>query len=155
MTARIAVDAMGGDHAPAMAVEGAVLAAREFGVAYAITKDPVLFYKIAEAHDKSGNCEAAVIYYGQVSNNEDRLAPMNVPILGLFAENDKGVTVETVREFEQTLDALGKNYEIEIYEGAGHAFADPDGSNYNAEIAELAWARVLGFLDYHLSKSAN
>jgi carboxymethylenebutenolidase len=98
---------------------------------------------------------AAVIYYGQVSNNEDRLAPMNVPILGLFGENDKGVTVETVREFEQTLDALGKNYEIEIYEGAGHAFADPDGSNYNAEIAELAWARVLGFLDYHLSKSAN
>jgi carboxymethylenebutenolidase len=98
---------------------------------------------------------AAVIYYGQVSNNEERLAPMNVPILGLFGENDKGVTVDTIHEFEQTLEVLGKNYEIEIYAGAGHAFADPSSSNYNQEAAEQAWARVLGFLDFHLATKAN
>jgi glycerol-3-phosphate acyltransferase PlsX len=34
---RIVVDAMGGDHAPAVVVEGAVLAAREFGVEIILT----------------------------------------------------------------------------------------------------------------------
>ncbi len=41
------------------------IAAREFGVAYEITKDPVLFYKIAEAQEKSGDCDTAVVYYGR------------------------------------------------------------------------------------------
>jgi carboxymethylenebutenolidase len=97
---------------------------------------------------------AAVIYYGQVSNNEERLLPINVPILGLFGEQDKGVTVETVREFEQTLEALGKNYEIEIYAEAGHAFADPSSSNFKPEVAELAWEKVLSFLDFHLATNS-
>ena len=97
---------------------------------------------------------AAVIYYGQVSNNEERLLPINVPILGLFGEQDKGVTIETVREFEQTLEALGKNYEIEIYAEAGHAFADPSSSNFKPEIAELAWEKVLSFLDFHLTTNS-
>jgi tetratricopeptide (TPR) repeat protein len=39
------------------------LAAREYGIAYEITKDPVLFYKIASANDKAGDCAAALIYY--------------------------------------------------------------------------------------------
>jgi carboxymethylenebutenolidase len=95
--------------------------------------------------------DAAVIYYGQVPNNEDRLRPLNVPILGLFGENDRGVTVDTVTEFEQALENLGKTYEIEIYAGVGHAFADPTSSNYNPEIAGLAWARMLVFLDQYLS----
>jgi carboxymethylenebutenolidase len=93
---------------------------------------------------------AAVIYYGQVTNNEQRLAPMNVPVLGLFGENDKGVSVESVREFEQVLEVLGKEYEIEIYPGAGHAFADPAAPNYNPQVAEMAWSRVLEFLNSHL-----
>jgi len=95
--------------------------------------------------------DAAVIYYGQVSNNEDRLRSLNVPILGLFGENDRGVTVDTVTEFEQVLENLGKTYEIEIYAGVGHAFADPTSSNYHPEIAGLAWARMLAFLDRYLS----
>ncbi len=41
------------------------IAAREFGVAYEITKDPVLFYKIAEAQEKSGDCDTAMVYYGR------------------------------------------------------------------------------------------
>ena len=41
------------------------IAAREFGVAYDITKDPVLFYNIADANDKAGDCDAALVYYGR------------------------------------------------------------------------------------------
>jgi carboxymethylenebutenolidase len=95
--------------------------------------------------------DAAVIYYGQVTSDEARLAPVNVPILGLFGAKDRGIPVDSVRQFEQKLEVLGKNYEIEIYPDAKHAFADPASANYNAAIAEDAWARTLAFLDLHLS----
>jgi carboxymethylenebutenolidase len=94
--------------------------------------------------------DAAVIYYGQVTDNEERLAPLDVPILGLFGAEDRGIPVASVQGFEQALEKLGKKYEIEIYPNAEHAFANPSGNNYNAEIAEMAWQRTLQFLDQHL-----
>jgi hypothetical protein len=45
-----------GDHA---------LAADQYGMAYDITRDPVLFYKIASAHYEARNCEAAIAYYNR------------------------------------------------------------------------------------------
>ena len=95
--------------------------------------------------------DAAVIYYGQVTNDEERLAQVNVPILGLFAANDRGIPVASVRGFEQALENLRKTYEIEIYADVGHAFANPTGPNYNAAIAEQAWTRALEFLNRYLS----
>ena len=94
---------------------------------------------------------AAVIYYGQLPSNEDRLAPLNVPVLGLFGENDRGVTVDTVREFEGVMEGLNKDVSIEIYPGVGHAFADPTGSNYHPEVASQAWQEVIAFLEANLS----
>jgi len=95
--------------------------------------------------------DAAVIYYGQVPADEARLAPLNVPILGLFAQNDRGIPVESVRSFEEVLEKLGKEYEIEIYPGVGHAFANPSGTSYNAEAARQAWDRTVEFLRRHLT----
>lgn len=95
--------------------------------------------------------DATVIYYGQVTDNEEQLAPLNVPVLGLFGEDDRGITVESVNAFEQALENLGKNYEIEIYADAEHAFANPTGNRYNAAVAEIAWNRTLEFLDRYLS----
>jgi hypothetical protein len=45
-----------GDHA---------LAAKEYGIAYDITKDPVLFFKIGQSFDKAGDCTSAQVYYGR------------------------------------------------------------------------------------------
>ncbi len=95
--------------------------------------------------------DAAVIYYGQVTDNETKLEPLNVPILGIFAAEDRGIPVESVRGFEQALENLGKNYEIEIFPGVGHAFANPTGRNYNADAADKAWERTVEFLDSHLA----
>ena len=95
--------------------------------------------------------DAAVIYYGQVTDNESRLAPLEVPILGLFGSEDRGIKLESVRRFEETLERLGKDYEIRVYDGAGHAFANPSGNNFNAEYAEDAWSRTLEFLDSNLA----
>lgn len=95
--------------------------------------------------------DAAVIYYGQVTDDEDRLSLLDVPILGLFGSEDRGIELESVRRFEATLERLGKDHEIHVYEGAGHAFANPSGNNYNAAYAEDAWTRTLDFLRERLT----
>ena len=96
---------------------------------------------------------AAVIYYGQVTDNEANLRRLNVPILGIFGNEDKAIPVESVKSFEQALINLEKNYDIEIYPGVGHAFANPTGTNYNAEAAGKAWEKTVAFLDSHLAVS--
>lgn len=40
-------------------------AARDFGAAYDITHDPVLFYKIGDANEKAGKCDVALVYYAR------------------------------------------------------------------------------------------
>ena len=94
--------------------------------------------------------DAAVIYYGRLVTDRDRLAALGAPILGLFGSEDRGIPVSTVREFEAALDALEKPAEIQVYEGANHAFANPSGTRYDAKAAEDAWARTTAFFDAEL-----
>ncbi len=95
--------------------------------------------------------DATVIYYGQVTDNEAKLEPLNVPILGIFGATDTSVPWTYVRRFERALENLSKDYEIEIYPEVGHAFANPSGNNYNAESADKAWQQTVAFLNRHLS----
>lgn len=95
--------------------------------------------------------DAAVIYYGQVTNDEDKLRPVEAPILGLFGGADTGISVESVEGFRLALENLGKDADIQIYPGVGHAFANPTGQNYNAPAAEDAWRKTVEFLGRHLS----
>lgn len=98
--------------------------------------------------------DAVVVYYGQMTSNEERLQPLQAPVLAVFGENDRGVNMQSVQDFDETLNRMRKNYEIVTYPGAGHAFADPRSSNYMPDAAEDAWKRVLEFLDMHLSVAA-
>ncbi|MEF8833353.1 MAG: dienelactone hydrolase family protein [Halofilum sp. (in: g-proteobacteria)] len=98
--------------------------------------------------------DAGVIYYGQLETDPDRLAPLEVPILGLFGSEDSVVPAETVREFGQVLTELEKPHEIHIYEGAGHAFANPSGENYEPDTAARAWARTTAFLNRYLKEGS-
>ncbi|MGB5346191.1 MAG: dienelactone hydrolase family protein [Woeseia sp.] len=97
---------------------------------------------------------AAVIYYGQVTGDEDKLRPLNVPVLGIFAAQDRGIPVASVRDFEGALERLRKNYSIHVFPGVGHAFANPSGNNYDAAAAAEAWNMTLEFLQAHLLAGA-
>jgi carboxymethylenebutenolidase len=99
--------------------------------------------------------DAAVIYYGQVSDDQERLAPLNVPILGLFGARDRGVLADTVTGFETALEALGKDYDIRIFPDVGHAFADPASATYNEAVAEEAWTLTIDFLNRYLAGNAD
>src|SRR6476660_2713923 len=47
----------------AMAASAYEYAASEYGMAYELMKDPILFFKIGEADQKAGKCAAAITYY--------------------------------------------------------------------------------------------
>ncbi len=97
--------------------------------------------------------DAAVIYYGQVTDDEEKLAAVRAPILGLFAAEDRGIKLDSVTAFRETLDRLEKHNEIHIYPGVGHAFANPTGRNYNAAAAEDAWTKTIEFLARYMSSA--
>ena len=108
-------------------------------------------WSLTTAHLFPDELDAAVIYYGQVTSDEELLAPVTAPILGLFAAEDTGIKVESVNAFRDALQRLRKEHIVHIYPGVGHAFANPTGRRYDAAAANDAWARTLDFLQEHLS----
>ena len=90
---------------------------------------------------------ATVIYYGTLTTDEETLRQIDGPVLGIFGSEDQVVAVETVREFDRTLGAIGVEREISIYEGANHAFANPSGERFHPEATMDAWETTLRFLD--------
>jgi carboxymethylenebutenolidase len=97
--------------------------------------------------------DAVVIYYGHLITDPERLATLQMPILGHFGEADQGIPLDDVRAFEAALDEVGADATIDVYPGAGHAFANPSGRNYEAEAAETSWQRTIDFLNRSLGSS--
>jgi carboxymethylenebutenolidase len=96
--------------------------------------------------------DAAVLYYGRVKTDREELEPLRAPLLGHFGALDTGIPLEGVRAFEAALGELGKQATIHVYEGAGHAFANPTGSRYQEEAATLSWQRTVAFLAEQLKR---
>ena len=93
---------------------------------------------------------ATVIYYGNLETNATKLSVIKWPVLGIFGEKDTSIPVESVRKFETALNQLGIENEIHIYEGVGHAFANPSGMNYAPEQTKDAWQKTIEFLNKNL-----
>ena len=111
-------------------------------------------WSLNAALEFSGRLDATVIYYGQVTGDTERLAALQSPVLGIFAAEDRGISVDSVRAFEAAMDELGKDGSVHVYPGVGHAFANPTGRNYNAEAAEDAWGKTLEFLRQELVETS-
>lgn len=95
--------------------------------------------------------DAAVVFYGQVSDDEDALRSIDAPVLGFFGAKDRGIRIDSVRAFEAAMRRLRKPLTIEVYQDAGHAFADPARSNYKPDLAEAAWQKTIEFLQQSLA----
>ena len=88
-----------------------------------------------------------VINYGHLATETDSLKRINAPILGLFGGQDRGITVDDVKKFQQSLQGLDKKVEIHIYPNAGHGFENPNNKDgYRADDAADAWRRTVDFL---------
>jgi carboxymethylenebutenolidase len=98
--------------------------------------------------------DADVIYYGRLVTTPDVLAALEMPIMGHFGAEDSSIPPDAARAFERTLDQVGVTNHIYVYEGAGHAFANPSGERYQPEAAKQAWERTRSFLAEHLKGDA-
>ena len=98
---------------------------------------------------ENGDIAAAVCFYGQPLSEADT-ARLKVPVLGLFASEDHGISVADVRAFDEELDRHGVSHEIHIYDGAHHAFFNDTRPVYDPEAAEDAWQRTLDWFRTHL-----
>lgn len=98
--------------------------------------------------------DATIVYYGGgMATSTEQLAPINWPVLGVFGDQDQSIPVAMVNDFEQSLNTLNIENEIYMYEGVGHAFANPSGGNYAPEPTMDAWEKTLSFLEKHLSSN--
>jgi len=94
---------------------------------------------------------ADVVNYGHLATDEMSLKQINAPILGIFGGKDRGIPVEDVKKFEQTLKGMGKKIEVVIYPEAGHAFENPNNkAGYRPADAADAWKKTVDFLAANL-----
>jgi carboxymethylenebutenolidase len=88
----------------------------------------------------------AVVYYGSTPESS-ALAAIKAPVLGLYGGADNRISAG-IPATEKEMKRHGKNYEYELYEGAGHGFlrnqSAQNGANMNA--AQKSWLRCIEFL---------
>jgi carboxymethylenebutenolidase len=86
---------------------------------------------------------ALVTYYSGIFE-----APDGIAYLGHFAEDDEFDDSAQVPEFEKT---LGEGSAAHVYPGTKHWFIEGDRPEFDADAAELAYARTVAFLREQLS----
>ena len=93
---------------------------------------------------------ATVIYYGNLVSDQESISKIKWPVLGIFGDQDQSISVQSVKQFEDALNANGITNEIYIYKGVGHAFANPSGDNYAPQETQDAWEKTVSFLKKYL-----
>ncbi len=88
--------------------------------------------------------DAAVPYYGAQPDPED-VPGIKASLMAHYGGEDERINAG-IPAFEEALKKVGTDYQIYIYEGAGHAFNnDTNPDRYNEEAAKLAWERTISF----------
>lgn len=94
---------------------------------------------------------AMVMNYGHLVTDPAKIASIKAAILGNFGALDRGIPAADVKAFGEALKKAGKSADIKIYEGAGHAFMNPNNTQgYVKEAATDAQSRVDAFFARHL-----
>ena len=89
-----------------------------------------------------------VIYYQSMFPDPEDLKGISVPMLCHYGTDDPGTTKTEIDMFRNALDGYKKKYEIEMYQGAGHAFLNnPQSKNAaNQDAAQKSVARTVKWL---------
>lgn len=99
---------------------------------------------------KSDDLDMALVFYGTGPTSEASYADVSAPIYGFYAGNDERVNATIPMSTTEMAEA-GKTYDIETYDGAGHAFMrsgeDPSGDPANVAARNAAWERMKRVLE--------
>jgi carboxymethylenebutenolidase len=94
---------------------------------------------------------ACVVNYGILPTDPATIAKIKAPVMGNFGADDQGIPPASVNAFESSMKADGKTEDIKIYQGAGHAFQNPDNkTGYRPEATADADKRINGFFEKYL-----
>ncbi|HVT04436.1 MAG TPA: dienelactone hydrolase family protein [Thermoanaerobaculia bacterium] len=98
------------------------------------------------AASKNQRVGAAVSFYGGFKKLPIDWTSLSAPILLIYGEQDQGVPPQQGKDLAKQLKEAGKDVELVIYPGAGHAFFnDARPEAYKAEPAADAWKRTVEF----------
>lgn len=101
---------------------------------------------------------AGLAYYGRVEGMKADIRPLDpidigdkikVPVLGLYAEKDTGISLDGVARMQAALKESNSGSEIVVFPGVGHAFNADYRASYNREAAEKAWTLGLAWFKQH------
>ena len=92
---------------------------------------------------------ATVIYYGSLTDDQEKLSTLHMPVIGFVGTRDR-LHKEFIA-FDANMKGLGKDASIHIYEGAKHAFANASGTVYEPVAAEDSWEKTVKFLQAYLN----
>lgn len=99
--------------------------------------------KLAEDQPKLA---AFVVNYGPLPTDAAIIAKIKAPMLGNFGADDKGIPPSAVQAFESAMKKDGSSVDIKIYDGAGHAFQNPNNKDgYRPEATADADKRIDSF----------
>jgi carboxymethylenebutenolidase len=103
-----------------------------------------------------GAVSATVIIYGSGFDKIDtkRLVKLQSPVLVIAGGEDTDATQAAIN-FLSNMKEAKRPYEMLIYPGADHGYAQPlfnEGKNYNPEAVRTTWVLVEDFLDSHLRR---
>jgi carboxymethylenebutenolidase len=91
---------------------------------------------------------ACVVNYGELPTDPNDIQQIIAPLLGNFGAEDRGITPADVHAFEKSMQTMHRRVDIKIYQGAGHAFENPNNqTGYRPEAAADAWTRTITFLN--------
>jgi carboxymethylenebutenolidase len=80
----------------------------------------------------------------------DYTKDLQIPLLGLFGNDDQRPSVADVNKHEEELKKHGKKYEFHRYDGAGHGFFYYQAPAYRQQQAMDGWSKVFAFFDANL-----
>ena len=94
---------------------------------------------------------ACVSYYGSMPANPADIQKIRAPILGIYGTEDLVISRDDIDNFDDAMANAHKSFELKLYHGAGHDFADPTNQlGFRENRAQEAWDLSLAFLDKHL-----
>jgi carboxymethylenebutenolidase len=92
-----------------------------------------------------------VSFYGGFKKVKVDWANLRAALLLIHGEDDHGVPPAQGHEIENNLKRMGKEVEVVVYPGAGHAFFnDTRPEVYKADAAADAWRRTVAHLRKHV-----
>jgi carboxymethylenebutenolidase len=95
--------------------------------------------------------DAVVAYYGLPMQGEPDWSELAGPVQGHYSQQDGMFTPALAKELFDKLEGMGKQPELFVYDAEHGFFNDTSLEVHNAEAAQTAWTRTLGFFQKHLS----